>query len=93
MGKSVLVIDPSIYDRQLKSKTVAITARFREEVSVPDPEVFPSPPLNYRMRAEFQVWHVKETNEKYFIMHQPAKNPPKVEEPAKDKRGKKRSRR
>lgn len=49
-------INAEDYPVQLTEKTQAIKALF-SELDTPDLEVFSSPPLHYRMRAEFRVWH------------------------------------
>ncbi len=58
-------IDPTHYEAQLKEKEQEITSLFAEN-SPPELHLFPSPPLNYRMRAEFRIWH--EGDELYHIM-------------------------
>lgn len=48
--------DPAEYESQLADKL----ARFRADfagLDVPEPEVFRSEPLHYRLRAEFRMWH------------------------------------
>ncbi|NLF55176.1 MAG: tRNA (uridine(54)-C5)-methyltransferase TrmA [Thauera phenolivorans] len=50
------IIDPANYSAQLDEKL----ARFRADfagLEVPEPEVFASAPLHYRLRAEFRIWH------------------------------------
>ncbi|MDD3482426.1 tRNA (uridine(54)-C5)-methyltransferase TrmA [Azovibrio restrictus] len=49
-------IDPALYPSQLAAKV----ARFREDfapLGLPEPQVFASAPLHYRLRAEFRIWH------------------------------------
>jgi tRNA (uracil-5-)-methyltransferase len=49
-------IDPEHYEQLLADKA----ARFREcfaPCGLPEPEVFASQPLGYRLRAEFRIWH------------------------------------
>ncbi|BDX07937.1 tRNA (uridine(54)-C5)-methyltransferase TrmA [Planctobacterium marinum] len=57
--------DPEQYQVQLNEKHERLTTLFqpyyRDEL-----EVYPSPPKNYRSRAEFRVWH--EGDELYHIM-------------------------
>ncbi len=48
-------IDPTTYDQQLQEKVAGLETRFRELV-LPTLDIYPSPPLNYRMRAEFKIW-------------------------------------
>lgn len=50
------VLDPALYPAQLAEKI----ARFKEDFAafaVPEPAVFESAPLHYRLRVEFRVWH------------------------------------
>ena len=58
-------IDPTTYDQQLSDKVDTLEALF-SDVETPTLEVFPSPPLHYRMRAEFRVWH--DGDDLYYIM-------------------------
>lgn len=51
-------VDPPRYKAQLTAKHARLTHLF-QNISTPDLEVFPSPPLHFRMRAEFRVWHEK----------------------------------
>ena len=49
-------IDPALYSSQLAAKI----ARFQEDFAdfaLPEPAVFSSAPLHYRLRAEFRIWH------------------------------------
>ena len=58
-------VDPSNYHEQLDIKVKKI----REQFSCFEPpalEVFDSAPLNYRMRAEFKIWH--EGNDSFYVM-------------------------
>ncbi|HET8711438.1 MAG TPA: tRNA (uridine(54)-C5)-methyltransferase TrmA [Spongiibacteraceae bacterium] len=50
------VIDPAHYDAQLEAKVQRFLADFTA-LDVPAPQVFASPPLHYRLRAEFRIWH------------------------------------
>lgn len=48
--------DPTQYPAQLAAKV----ARYRHDFAafdLPEPEVFASEPLHYRLRAEFRLWH------------------------------------
>ena len=65
---SLPVIDPELYDSQLQHKCDAMKAMFAE-FNLPELERFPSPPENYRMRAEFRVWH--EGEEIHYVMFEP----------------------
>ncbi len=61
--------DPARYDRQLADKL----ARYRSDfvaLAMPEPEVFESPRLGYRMRAEFRLWHVE--GRAHYAMFDPA---------------------
>lgn len=58
-------INPANYEQQLTEKAQRITSQFTR-FSPPELEVFPSPPLHYRMRAEFRVWH--EGDDLFYIM-------------------------
>ena len=58
-------IHPDNYEKQLfdkKQKMLALFSCF----SLPSAEIFPSKPLNYRLRAEFRVWH--QGDDLYYIM-------------------------
>ncbi|PKO89727.1 MAG: tRNA (uridine(54)-C5)-methyltransferase TrmA [Betaproteobacteria bacterium HGW-Betaproteobacteria-12] len=49
-------LDPADYPAQLAAKV----ARFQDDFAaftLPEPAVFASPPLHYRLRAEFRIWH------------------------------------
>lgn len=51
-------IDPARYAEQLADKTARFRAAFAAAgIALPAPEVFASPPLHYRLRAEFRIWH------------------------------------
>ncbi|UUO24268.1 tRNA (uridine(54)-C5)-methyltransferase TrmA [Colwellia sp. M166] len=58
-------IHPDNYQPQLDEKQQSIAADFAE-FELPTFEIFPSPTLNYRQRAEFRVWH--EGDDLYYIM-------------------------
>ena len=60
--------DPARYASQLSEKAVRLRALFAP-FEMPVLEVFDSPPLHYRMRAEFRVWH--DQDELYYIMFDP----------------------
>ena len=49
----------SSYQQQLDAKIERITAQFAE-FTPPSLEVFQSPEKNFRMRAEFRIWHTEE---------------------------------
>ena len=48
--------DPAAYDTQLADKVATFKDNFAP-FAMPEPSVFASAPLHYRMRAEFRVWH------------------------------------
>ena len=58
-------IHPDNYEQQLSDKKQEMTELFSCFV-LPDAEIFPSKPLNYRLRAEFRVWH--QEDDLYYIM-------------------------
>ena len=47
--------DPTQYDSQLVTKQQVLLEQFGD-FAIPALEVFPSPPLHYRQRAEFKIW-------------------------------------
>ncbi|MDX2368076.1 MAG: tRNA (uridine(54)-C5)-methyltransferase TrmA [Colwellia sp.] len=58
-------IHPDNYVEQLSKKQHAMTELF-SGFGVPKAQTFPSVPLNYRLRAEFRVWH--QGDDLYYIM-------------------------
>lgn len=58
-------IDPNNYQQQLDDKQEKMEALF-SGFDLPSCEVFTSAPLNYRLRAEFRVWH--DDDDLYYIM-------------------------
>lgn len=58
-------IHPDNYEQQLSEKNQEMTALF-SCFNIPSAEIFPSEPLNYRLRAEFRVWH--QGDDLYYIM-------------------------
>lgn len=58
-------IDPNVYDLQLLEKQNNMNTLF-EQFNGPEFELFTSPTLNYRQRAEFRVWH--QDDDLYYIM-------------------------
>lgn len=58
-------IDPSTYSSQLSDKVEKLNA-LMAEFNPPELEVFASPELNFRMRAEFRMWH--DGNDLDYIM-------------------------
>ncbi|TWH71360.1 tRNA (uracil-5-)-methyltransferase [Azomonas agilis] len=65
---SYSAFDPSTYSTQLAEKQ----QRLRELLApfnAPEPEVFESPRLNYRLRAEFRLW--REGEDRHYAMFAP----------------------
>lgn len=58
-------VNPNAYQQQLDEKTRHIVKLF-SPFSPPACEIFTSKPLNYRMRAEFKVWH--QDDEMFYVM-------------------------
>ncbi|MDP7593361.1 MAG: tRNA (uridine(54)-C5)-methyltransferase TrmA [Litorilituus sp.] len=58
-------IHPDNYDSQLLQKQHDMTELF-SDFNMPCAEIFTSDKLNYRLRAEFRVWH--QENDLYYIM-------------------------
>ncbi|HEX6734877.1 MAG TPA: tRNA (uridine(54)-C5)-methyltransferase TrmA [Azonexus sp.] len=49
-------LDPAVYPAQLAAKVARFAADFAD-FALPEPAVFASAPLHYRLRAEFRIWH------------------------------------
>ena len=62
-------IDPTHYGTQLVEKVTRFKQAFAP-LDLPEPEVFPSAPSHYRMRAEFRMWH--EDGRIDYVMFDPA---------------------
>lgn len=62
---ATLDVNPELYQAQLADKIARLKAMF-VDYSMPELEVFESPVANYRMRAEFRIWH--EGDDMYYIM-------------------------
>jgi tRNA (uracil-5-)-methyltransferase len=58
-------IHPDNYAKQLSKKKLDMTELF-SCFNIPKAQVFLSQPLNYRLRAEFRVWH--QDDDLYYIM-------------------------
>ena len=58
-------MDPNTYDAQLEEKRIKLEKIFAD-FDTPNLEVFSSEPTNYRMRAEFRIWHDGE--DMYYYM-------------------------
>ncbi len=65
--------DPTAYSELLAAKQTRLAALF-SPMSMPELEVFESPPLHFRMRAEFRVWH--DDDDLYYIMFDPVTKEP-----------------
>ncbi|NRP59172.1 tRNA (uridine(54)-C5)-methyltransferase TrmA [Marinobacterium sp. xm-d-564] len=65
---SLPVIDPALYEQQLAEKAETMQQLF-SGFDLPELELFRSPPENYRMRAEFRVWH--DGDEINYVMFEP----------------------
>lgn len=50
------VLDPARYPAQLAEKVASFKENFAA-FALPEPAVFASEPLHYRLRAEFRIWH------------------------------------
>ena len=60
--------DPANYHTRLGEKISALHASFAD-FEFPPIEVFESPPLHYRLRCEFRVWHL--AGQAHYAMYQP----------------------
>lgn len=60
------LIDTSVYESQLKEKHTKMLSKFKH-YGITSCEVFRSPTKNYRMRAEFKLWH--ENNQCHYAMY------------------------
>jgi len=49
-------INPQNYPQQLQDKVTTVRLAFAD-YPMPELEIFASAPVNYRMRAEFRIWH------------------------------------
>lgn len=68
IGMPYSTLTPEQYTSLLAEKQSRISKHFAE-FSPPGIEVHDSPPLNFRMRAEFRLWH--DDNDCYFVMFEP----------------------
>lgn len=59
------------YQNQLNEKLRRLDF---QDLNLPKPEIFPSSPEYFRMRAEFRIWH--ERGVAYYAMHQPGRKQP-----------------
>ncbi|KFF47616.1 tRNA (uracil-5-)-methyltransferase [Gammaproteobacteria bacterium MFB021] len=69
----ITTIDPARYDAQLAAKRARIEQQFAA-FDPPPLEVFASPPMHYRMRAEFRLW--QEGDDLYYAMFEPDPDAP-----------------
>ena len=60
--------DPASYPALLAEKVTQFKRDFAP-FAIPEPEVFPSAPEHYRLRAEFRVWH--QGDDMYYAMFDP----------------------
>ncbi|KJS08933.1 MAG: tRNA (uracil-5-)-methyltransferase [Gammaproteobacteria bacterium BRH_c0] len=67
------MIDPEHYQAQLNTKLDTLHQTFAG-LPMPAVEVFASPPLHFRMRAEFRIWHQGEGS--FYAMTAPGDNKP-----------------
>jgi len=58
-------VDPANYQQQLNAKTQRISQQFSEFLP-PALEVYDSPALHFRVRAEFKIWH--QDDDSYYVM-------------------------
>lgn len=72
-------VHPERYHHQLQHKAERIRARF-SEFSPPELQVYDSPPLHFRQRAEFRVWH--QGDDTYCVMFRSdaAKTPVRIDD-------------
>ncbi|GAA5442579.1 tRNA/tmRNA (uracil-C(5))-methyltransferase [Microbulbifer sp. NBRC 101763] len=59
-------VNTNDYQEQLNKKAQRLSEAYREFTNL-EPELFPSPPIHYRQRAEFKVWH--EGGVAYYAMY------------------------
>lgn len=61
------------YQHQLAQKLTQLGEDF-QALPLPEPEVFPSPPKHFRMRAEFRIWH--QEGAAHYAMNRPGEKQP-----------------
>ena len=60
--------DPNNYQNYLNEKTAHVLNLIKDKgITLPSPQIFPSTPSNYRMRAEFAVFHTEDTGFEYCM--------------------------
>jgi tRNA (uracil-5-)-methyltransferase len=71
--------DPDNYDALLAAKCERVMAGFAD-LQLPAPEIYPSPNREYRLRAEFRIWH--EGEDLFYAMFNPGdpKTPLRVDD-------------
>lgn len=72
-------IDPTHYEELLAEKAERVRALFAP-LDAPELEIYSSPPLAFRMRAEFRLWH--EADDLFYAMFRPEepKTPVRVDQ-------------
>ena len=68
-------IDPQLYPAHLKAKQVRFKQTL-EGLSFPEIEVFDSAPSQFRMRAEFRIWH--EDGRAHYVMNRAGEKRPYI---------------
>ncbi len=68
-------IDPQLYPAQLEAKKVNFTETLKG-LDFPQPEVFDSEPSQFRMRAEFRIWH--EDGRAHYAMNRAGEKRPYI---------------
>lgn len=66
--------NPDNYLGQLEEKKERFLSLF--DGLITEPEIYTSPPLNYRMRAEFRIWH--EGGQAYYAINNPGEKTPYI---------------
>jgi tRNA (uracil-5-)-methyltransferase len=72
-------VDPANYETLLAEKCDRVKALLAP-YSPPEPEIFPSSPVAYRMRAEFRVWHDGENLDYVMYRRENPKTPVAITE-------------
>lgn len=72
-------VDPSNYQQQLDNKIARIGGQFHE-FGIPRLEIFASTPLNFRMRAEFRIWHQGDDTHYVMFRKEAPKTPHNIEQ-------------
>lgn len=70
-------IDTSTYHSELMVKTDRVRAMLTEGLELPEAEIFSSKPINYRMRAEFNIFR-DGPNIRYFMVEKDGKEKKRV---------------